>query len=305
MTTPPVSDPPASDGPSDSNNPPAEEELSTKELLSTLLAAFNNQTRTINELSAFARTTSTVNSTPPPAPAPTVPAFIAAPVSTGKSLFDTFPFTEASTLLEVTRHELRPMDLWKLDSKLRDKADDEGNLTSFNSRASTTKDYPSLTSIIHPLNLYFRILLYFASSGGQVDIVTVLSMGMMEYIGHLHTLNQRYEWSAVLRYHMDYHVLRRHEMMNGIYSGWGRPNPDLMVEHLQGHEVRTAVKRPDSSSSDSKTKTKRVPIEQQYCFAWNEGNCTNSSCKRIHQCSVANCHSKEHMEKNCPKKKKD
>ncbi|KAF9258555.1 hypothetical protein L218DRAFT_799353, partial [Marasmius fiardii PR-910] len=148
------------------------------------------------------------------------------------SLFDAFPFTEASTLLEVTRHELRPMDLRKLDSKLCNKADDKGTLSTFSSQSSTTKDYPSLSSLIHPLNLYFRILIYFAFSGGQVDLVAVLSMGLMEYIGHLHALNQRYEWSAVLRYHMDYHALRRREMMNGDYSGWGRPDSLLMTDHL-------------------------------------------------------------------------
>ncbi|KAF9255027.1 hypothetical protein L218DRAFT_1009006 [Marasmius fiardii PR-910] len=154
-----------------SGSPP--EEISTNQLLKTLLAAFTAQTQTVKELSDYAKSIPQASKVPVSAPPPTVPAFIAAPVSTSKSLFDTFPFTEASTLLEVTCHELWPINLGKLDSKLRDKADDEGTITSFTSQTSTTKDYPLLSSIIHPLNLYFRILLAFASSGGQVDLVTV------------------------------------------------------------------------------------------------------------------------------------
>ncbi|KAF9261818.1 hypothetical protein L218DRAFT_1044696 [Marasmius fiardii PR-910] len=76
---------------------------------------------------------------------PTMLPFVASPVS-----------QKASTLLEIAHHELCPMDIRKLDSKLRAKADDtEGGLDAFNAQASTNKDYPSLNVLIQPLILYF------------------------------------------------------------------------------------------------------------------------------------------------------
>ncbi|KAF9254392.1 hypothetical protein L218DRAFT_811052, partial [Marasmius fiardii PR-910] len=144
-----------------------------------------------------------------------------------------FPFMEASTLLEIARHELRPMDLQKLDSKLRTKADDtEGGLKAFNTRASTNKDYPSLAALVWPLSLYFRILIQFAISGRKLDVVAALTDSLFKYMDHLFDLNGQYEWSAVLQYHMDYHALRCWEMVASNYEGWGDLDIKLMALHL-------------------------------------------------------------------------
>ncbi|KIK59088.1 hypothetical protein GYMLUDRAFT_44818 [Collybiopsis luxurians FD-317 M1] len=192
-------------------------------------------------------------------PLPTLPPFTAAPVQPRKSLFDMFPLVEASMLLDIARHELRPIDLRKLDSKLRDKADDEGSLATFLARASSSKDYPSLSAIISPLTLYFRILTHFAISGGQPDVVAILVTGLFAYIDHLNFLNQRYDWSAVLQYHMAFHGLRRREMMNGVYDGWEKADQQLMALHLWGHE--SAKRTSPASVAASALKSKRLPIE--------------------------------------------
>ncbi|KAF9262729.1 hypothetical protein L218DRAFT_1000297 [Marasmius fiardii PR-910] len=89
------------------------------------------------------------------------------------------------------------------------KADDaEGGLDAFNARASTNKDYLSLSALIWPLTLYFRILIQFAISGGQMGVVAALTDGFLEYLDHLHEINMQYKWGMVLQYHMDYHSLR-------------------------------------------------------------------------------------------------
>ncbi|KAL0563791.1 hypothetical protein V5O48_018272, partial [Marasmius crinis-equi] len=272
-------------------------EMSMAQMVHGLMQALERQSQSISHLTALANAAPSTQASPSiPVATPTVPAFVAAPITQSKSLFDAFPFTEANILLDVTRHELRPSDLRKLDSKLRAKADNEGDLAAFNSRSSSAKDYPSLASIIRPLGLYFQILIHFASSGGQLDVVTTLSMGMVQYIVHLTTLSQRYEWDAIRQYHMDYHALRRREMMNGIYTGWGKPESDLVTEHLLNQQKKAA------SVSASSKPAKRLPIEQQTCHAFNRGSCTFNPCKRIHQCSTAGCGSKDHPEASCPKK---
>lgn len=233
----------------------------------------------------------------------TLPPFVASAPGTSKSLFDQFPFVESGTLLDIARHDFRPMDLHKLDSKLRDKADHvEGGLAFLSSRTSSIKDYPSLNSITQPLNTFFSILIAFAATSGKSDVTCVIALGALSYLSHLSSLQQQYEWHAVLRYHMDYHLLRRREMINGDYSGWGQPSILLITEHLLGHQRRFSPLTSSSSSTDRISKA-RVPTEQQTCFSFNLGNCTTLPCPggRLHRCKK--CESPDHGERACPKKK--
>ncbi|KAF9255276.1 hypothetical protein L218DRAFT_967459, partial [Marasmius fiardii PR-910] len=224
------------------------------------------------------------------------PAFIAGPVPERKSLFAAFPRLEASTILDVTRHDLIPTDIHKLDSKLRQKAVDQGTLASLTSRSGSSKDYPSLSTLLYPFGVYIQILTHFTASGGQIDVLLALSTSMMQYIMHLNDLNLCYEWDAVLAYHMAYHVEQRHEMRSNDYSGWGKLDDQLITKFLSG---RLKSSRPSSASQSSKP-GKKVPIEQQSCFAYNSGTCTSKDCKRLHQCST--CQSKDHVKDSCPKK---
>ncbi|KAJ3991405.1 hypothetical protein F5050DRAFT_1581467, partial [Lentinula boryana] len=209
-----------------------------------------------------------------------------------------FPSLEPTMLLDIARHELRPIDLHKLDSKLREKADDSGSTSSFLSCDSSSKDHPSLSALLVPLNLYFRILIHFAFSGGKADVVTALSTGFLLYMDHLNDLNFRYEWYAVLQYHMEFHAHCRREMVKGKYDGWGGHDYDLMMKFLFGRDrVKCSMV---SGLSQLASKPRKLLIEQQVCFAWNSGNCTASPCKWLHQC--LKCHLKEHVGKDCVKK---
>ena len=58
----------------------------------------------------------TANSFPQFAPAANLP-------TPGTSLLDLFPSVKASILLDIARHDFEPSDLYKLDSKYRDKAE--------------------------------------------------------------------------------------------------------------------------------------------------------------------------------------
>jgi hypothetical protein len=54
----------------------------------------------------------------------TPPLFVAAPnaaLPLSTSIFDCFPLVEAATILEITQHEFKPMDLLKLDPAAQDK----------------------------------------------------------------------------------------------------------------------------------------------------------------------------------------
>ncbi|KAG7098243.1 hypothetical protein E1B28_000207 [Marasmius oreades] len=266
----------------------------------TVTMSMEEMMRMVVSLSSQLSTSSpAATSTTPVQPA--IPAFISVPTPERKSLFDAFPRLEAGTLLAVTRHEIPPLDIRKLDPILLKKAFDEGTLAAVGSHSGCAKDYPSLASLLPPLGLYFQILIHFATSGGQLDIVSALATGMLQYILHLTDLNQRYEWHAVLTYHMSYHADRRREMVNNIYTGWGKPSSDLITEHLQGREIQRRAKQSDAGSSQKSTPKKpKVPIEQQTCFAFNTGSCTYNPCKRIHQCS--SCQSKDHTVVSCLKK---
>ncbi|KAJ6490554.1 hypothetical protein DFH09DRAFT_1454072, partial [Mycena vulgaris] len=147
------------------------------------------------------------------------------------SLYDLFPSLEAGQLLEIARHDFRPSDLYKLDSRFRDRTDID-RLDDSRGKSHSVKDYPSLHSLITPLYMYFRVLVAFASSSGDAEATRVISDGSARYYEHLHDLHQRYEWSAVVEYHLQYHLIRRREMVNGDYSRWGHTDADLMNRYL-------------------------------------------------------------------------
>ncbi|KAJ6610431.1 hypothetical protein B0H10DRAFT_1643772, partial [Mycena sp. CBHHK59/15] len=147
------------------------------------------------------------------------------------SLYALFPTIEAGMLLDIARHELKPVDLFKLDSRFRDKFDVERTEDS-KARTGTAKDYPSLHSLLIPLTTYFRVLQAFAASAGDTASTRLIGDGAGWYTAHLLELHQRYEWSAVVQYHMQFHLIRRREMADGDYSGWGHTDADLMNQYL-------------------------------------------------------------------------
>ncbi|KAJ6592556.1 hypothetical protein B0H19DRAFT_918779, partial [Mycena capillaripes] len=122
------------------------------------------------------------------------------------SLFDLFPSLEAGQLLEIARHEFRPADLYKLDSRFRDRTDIDRSSRRRQGQIRCQGLSP-IHSLITPLILYFRVLVAFAASSGNAEATRIISDGSARYYEHLHDLYQRYEWSAIVEYHSQYHLL--------------------------------------------------------------------------------------------------
>ncbi|GLB35400.1 hypothetical protein LshimejAT787_0209650 [Lyophyllum shimeji] len=232
----------------------------------------------------------------PPAP-PTFPAFISTDTSpAGKSLPSLFPAIETSVLLDIARHEFRPIDLCKLDSRFRNKADVE-RLDSAAPCVGAFKEYPSLHSLLVPLTTYFAILQAFSASAGDAHATFLIGNSAARYTAHLLELHQHYEWTAVLQYHMQFHLHRRQEMLSGSYAGWAQPDQLLMSQYLFGR-MRAAGGASSSRSGSGKSKR---DVSAETCFAFNKGSCSTSPCPdgRVHKCRK--CGASDHGEKTCKK----
>ncbi|KAI0075640.1 hypothetical protein K474DRAFT_1599430 [Panus rudis PR-1116 ss-1] len=226
------------------------------------------------------------------------PTFLSTTTSstTGMSLPDLFHNVDSSTLLDIARHKFEPNDLYKLDPQYRDKEErtrlelDGDNLAIKKTRGS--KDYPTLTSVLTPLHTYFHVLSAFALSSGNAEAIFQIISGSLRYLTHLCELNEKFQWPAVLAYHMEYHRIRRREMSCGDYSGWGKIDDSLKSQHLFGQNRIPAAKVPKKALSQSPSET---------CNLFNKGVCT-SPCKygRTHKClgCGANNHGKAACTKN-------
>ena len=144
----------------------------------------------------------------------TLPPFIAVPTTVlplGMSLFDHFPQVEAGTILEITQHNFKPMDLFKLDPAAQDKnlkqkatLDVEGGIFTATPCGSSLCDYPTFSSLLEPLLIYFNILTAYAASSGDMLVTLTIANGCNTYTCHLSALNRQFQWSAVLQYHKSY-----------------------------------------------------------------------------------------------------
>lgn len=234
------------------------------------------------------------NGTQPSAPAaraPVFPAFVSSDISpAGKSIPNLFPSIETSMLLEIARHEFRPIDLCKLDSRFRNKADVE-RMDSLAPRAGSYKEYPSLHSLIIPLQKYFQVLQAFSMTGGDAHATFIIGRAAGEYVAHIMDLNQLYDWNAVLQYHMQFHLHRRQEMRSGSYAGWAVPDTLLMSQYLISH--------PRAAPSASRAAKPRKEGSSEICFSFNKGFCTTTPCPagRLHKCKK--CGGADHPEKTC------
>ncbi|KAH9926274.1 uncharacterized protein BXZ73DRAFT_90948 [Epithele typhae] len=233
------------------------------------------------------------------------PSFVPPATSTtnsaGTSLLDLFPNVEASVLLDIARHEFKPMDLSKLDSRYRDKAPrafDFDGTGAFVVREASVKDYPNFHALYSPLSTYFDILAAFVASGNDAATLLHVVRASSAYLRRLEEYNEKYHWPAVLAYHMDFHFRRRREMTRGIFSGWDSVDDTLKSDHLHGQErprvMRGAQPAKSSSASSSAGQSPEV------CRLFNKGSCA-SPCryKRVHKCT--SCNSTDHGQSACTK----
>ncbi|KAF7981494.1 hypothetical protein HWV62_33037 [Athelia sp. TMB] len=198
--------------------------------------------------------------------------------SPSSSLLSRFPKVEAATLASIIQHDFRSADLYKLDSKYRDKS--ERQVLAFNgtsievaSRDSVAKEYKSLNSVSIPLSVYFSILCQAAPASALADI----SVDFLWYQAHLLKLSTDYEWPAVLAYHTDFFNTRRREMSDGRYDGWGRVDTDLHAEHLMDRRKHTPTATKAGTPFAKKPVTPR-PTGSDPCRNFNIGRCLTSPC---------------------------
>ncbi|KAF6741864.1 hypothetical protein DFP72DRAFT_746380, partial [Ephemerocybe angulata] len=149
------------------------------------------------------------------------------------SLRSLFPDIEAAHITAVITHEMRGIDLHKLDSRYRDK---EPNLVintngEWERSNKGARDYKSFDALFQPLVTYFDILC------AHLPHQPSVAHGFFRFLIHFQKISREYEWNAVLEYTMLFHNRRRMEMSeDGDYSGWGRKDPDLMAEYVYAHK---------------------------------------------------------------------
>lgn len=145
--------------------------------------------------------------------------FVDAGEDNTKSLLDTFPLVSHETISEIIHFEFFHPNLYKLDPV----------------SSESSKEYPTLVSLIGPLSIYFQILACYAAASNSTSAVLAIQRASASYSAHLASLNSTYEWSAVLQYHSRFFFRRSREMARGDFSGWCAPDNDLVGEVLLGH----------------------------------------------------------------------
>lgn len=235
--------------------------------------------------------------TAPPSQAPPPPLVIpsGAPVTANPaagasvSLLSLFPQVEAATITAIIQHELRPHDIYKLDSRFRDKADDrvlsvaDGLIRLGSDESSAMKHYKAFTALLCPLTTYFDVLIQHAGATGQAATIAHVTSC---YTAQLARFAAEYEWAAVLAYHMEFHTLRRREMTLGSYDGWRLIDQELLSRHLVGRSRKTASVSAAHGGSGSGKRSGTG--SDAPCRNFNLGKCDTTPCKwgRPHVCST-------------------
>ncbi|EJF61252.1 hypothetical protein DICSQDRAFT_136805 [Dichomitus squalens LYAD-421 SS1] len=153
-----------------------------------------------------------------------------------QSIASLFPHVDQDVIASIVGHEFSGAELYKLDSRrilestwhLIEVNMDESTI-SLHSAPAATETYPTLDSLLVPLNAYFSVLSVHELSGGQSPM---LPYYFFRYSSHLVKIAAQYEWSAVLSYHLASFSRRCKEMRKGDFAGWGRVDMDLMEEFL-------------------------------------------------------------------------
>ena len=153
-----------------------------------------------------------------------------------QSVTSLFPHVDQDVIASVVSHEFSGAELYKLDSRrilestwhLIEVNMDESTI-SLHSAPAATETYPTLDSLLVPLNAYFSVLCVHELSGGQSPM---LPYHFFRYSSHLVKIAAQYEWAAVLSYHLASFSRRCKEMRQGDFAGWGRVDMDLMEEFL-------------------------------------------------------------------------
>lgn len=137
---------------------------------------------------------------------------------------------EVDVLLDVARHVISPMEVWKV--RHWDLLEHGGawDLSKF-------ARFPSVEYLISPLKTYFQVLKAIFKRGHASREETVqLEKDVRLYMRSLRVFALNHEWRSgkVLEYHFAFHTKRLAEMKEaGNYRGWGRVDSQLAMQHFQ------------------------------------------------------------------------
>jgi len=91
----------------------------------------------------------------------------------GRSLASYFPDVKPALLLEITKHELDPGQLFKVDPQLKDRPKDahlqlsDAGIIIKAKRDASPKEYPSYRALHDPLHIYFNVILHHLNAAGN------------------------------------------------------------------------------------------------------------------------------------------
>jgi hypothetical protein len=227
-----------------------------------------------------------------------LPPFVAN-AAPSESLYVRFPGIESTVLVAIAHHSFYPTHLYKLEPRWRELLDSERLADAGKSR--TTKDYPTPNSVLAPLSIYFRVLTALATAGKSADQTFVIANAGLAYINHLMDLSEKYQWSAVVAYHLDFHLNQRQRMKDGDFTGWLHPDIDLQSKHLFNRQKSLGARLSGGSratTSNSSGSSGKLPLTDQVCFNYNKGTpCLQNPCPRLHVCRK--CRANDHVERDC------
>ena len=118
---------------------------------------------------------------------------------------------------------------------------EDGHVVLHNAFMST-KEYPTMASVLGPLAVYFNILGAFALSSNNASAVYSILEGSTMYTQQMLDLYVLYDWHAILQYYFAFHLRCRQEMHSGIYAGWAGVDKDSWSKYLHSHERSRVMK---------------------------------------------------------------
>lgn len=201
-------------------------------------------------------------------------------------LLTLFPEVEEAVIIAIVTHQFRAAELYKLDSRYRDKMErqtlevDNGSVRV--KTDSSVRDYPTPTSIELPMLVYIRILVAHCSSNSDASTI---NLHFLSYIESFLKIRSEYDWPAVLNYHMAFFARRRREMAQGDYSGWRKTDAELQTDYLVGYRKARTTNTPAQPKRTGEPNARTAEV----CRIFNLGTCA-SPCRngRIHKCTTCN-----------------
>ncbi|KIJ44686.1 hypothetical protein M422DRAFT_47237 [Sphaerobolus stellatus SS14] len=127
------------------------------------------------------------------------------------SLHDFFPNIEESLLLLIIQHSIRPGQISKLDTCVKDQAL-PSNLDYIDAtivhqeKQPSQKEFPNFHSLHYPLSIYFSIVNAHITSGSNLITTIDFNNGCYEYLTLLNCYAFEFQWTVILNYHFSFHA---------------------------------------------------------------------------------------------------